>query len=270
VSDASLPVALRDFRHDAHCKAVVLRVNSPGGSALASDVIQRELRLTAKEKPLIVSMGSYAASGGYWISAYGHRIFADPLTITGSIGVFGMIPNVQDIANEHGITFDRLSTSEFGDLYTISKPKSELQINRIQSLVESIYQDFLRRVAQGRDLPMDHVQTIAEGRVWCGSAALEHQLIDELGGLSSALAYAREQGELAESAPIVEYPKRRNMEELFAELFGEPQQNQPLIRTPSIMDNPMLQTFDPIIRLGESLNDPRQTYARMPWIIEIE
>ncbi|MEX2045341.1 MAG: signal peptide peptidase SppA, partial [Opitutus sp.] len=164
--------ALRQLRQDPGIKAVVLRVNSPGGSASAAEVIQREVRLLKEVKPVVVSMGSYAASGGYWISAYGDRIFAEPTTITGSIGVFGMQFDVQRMANNFGITFDGVKTGKFADALTVTRPKTPEEMEIFQRMVDWIYAEFVTKVAEGRSLKRAAVEEIAQGWVWSGSEAL--------------------------------------------------------------------------------------------------
>jgi protease-4 len=186
---------LRRLRQDDDVKAIVLRVNSPGGSASASEHIQREIRLAKKVKPVIVSMGAYAASGGYWISTYSDRIFAEPTTITGSIGVFGLIMNVQKLANDLGLTFDRVKTGKFADAMTIARPKTDEEIALIQRSVDWIYGEFTAKVAESRGLDLARVQEIAQGRVWSGVEAKKLGLVDEIGGLDAAIHFAaREQG----------------------------------------------------------------------------
>src|ERR1035438_10432650 len=143
---------LRRLRLDDRVKAVVLRVNSPGGSVAASELIQREVVLTKAVKPVVVSMGQLAASGGYWISTYGNRIFAEPTTITGSIGVFGLRPNVKKLANEHGITWDSVQTAKLANPMTFTRPKNDLELNRIQGLVDHIYAQFIAKVAESRKM----------------------------------------------------------------------------------------------------------------------
>ncbi|MGH7995698.1 MAG: signal peptide peptidase SppA, partial [Opitutaceae bacterium] len=157
---------LRKLRQDANVKAIVLRVDSPGGSASAAEDIQHEVQLARRVKPVVVSMGSYAASGGYWISIYGTRIFAEPMTITGSIGVFGMTFDIQKLAANFGITFDRVKTGKFADAMTITRPKTPEEMAHLQAMVDWIYNQFVDKVAQGRNLPVARVREIAQGRVW--------------------------------------------------------------------------------------------------------
>jgi len=179
---------IRLARLDKDIKAVVLRVNSPGGSALASDIIWREVSLTQKVKPVIVSMGDVAASGGYYISCAAGKIFAQPNTITGSIGIFGIIPNTQKFFNEKlGITFDRVNTGKYSDIITVTRPLREDEKAIIQNQVNHGYQSFLERVSRGRNKTIAQIDSIAQGRVWTGEQALKIGLVDKLGGLEDAI-----------------------------------------------------------------------------------
>ena len=210
---------LRAARDDEDTAAVVLRVDSPGGSATASDVIRAEvLALRAAKKPVIVSMGSLAASGGYWISAEADRIVAQPETLTGSIGVFGMLPNIETLAERHGLRAEVVRSSPYAGLGSIWKRKDEVQMARLQELVDRVYAGFIELVARGRGLDPARVEELAQGRVWSGTRALELGLVDELGGLERALALARELAGLDEDAPV-----RYESEELhpFDELLRE-------------------------------------------------
>lgn len=198
IGSARIAGALRDARTDKSVKAVVLRVNSPGGSALASDVIYRETQLIKEAgKPMIVSMGDLAASGGYYISCSADRIFANPNTITGSIGVFGMIPNVGDfLEDEIGITADWVSTNAHTNIMSLYKPLDDVQYERINEGVSEIYDSFLGIVAEGRGMTTTEVDSIAQGRVWSGEDALDIGLVDELGDLQAAIDYAVQVAEL--------------------------------------------------------------------------
>ncbi|BAO43573.1 signal peptide peptidase SppA [Thiolapillus brandeum] len=187
---------LRKAREDDDVKAVVLRVNSPGGSADASDIIQRETILLKKEKPLIVSMGTVAASGGYWISAYGDEIYAEPNTITGSIGVFGMYLNIKKLVNEFGVKVETARTAPAADIYSLFRPKTERELAVIQKFVDSIYDQFLDKVSEGRKLDRAAVHEIAQGRVWSGKQARQLGLVDKFGGLEDAIAAAADKAGL--------------------------------------------------------------------------
>ncbi|MCK4638650.1 MAG: signal peptide peptidase SppA, partial [Bacteroidales bacterium] len=200
-------------------KAIVFRVNSPGGDALASDIIWREVVLAKKEKPVIVSMGNVAASGGYWISCAADKIIADPTTITGSIGVFGIIPNFKNFFKDKlGITFDNVKTNENADFIPVVRPLTSYQKSVIQNEVERIYKTFLEHVSKGRNLTIAQVDSIGQGRIWSGVDAKRIGLIDDLGGLEKAVDLAAEMAELTEyrtiELPIIKDPFQKLFEEL--------------------------------------------------------
>ena len=216
IGSEPLSKAIRAARNDKKVKAIVMRVNSPGGSAVASEVIRREVELAAKDKPFIVSMGNYAASGGYWISSSSDYIFADPNTLTGSIGVFGTMPNLKGFLNDKiGLTFDEVKTNENSDFGSLTKPMTPYQLAMMQKHVTSTYNDFITLVADTRNLSKTFVDSIGQGRVWSGKDALKIGLVDELGGMESAIAYAAEQANLS-SYSIKEFPKQKD---LFESLF---------------------------------------------------
>ena len=207
----NLSKTIRKAREDENVKAVVLRVNSPGGSAVASAIIGRELDLTKQVKPVIVSMGNYAASGGYWISAKADYIFADPTTLTGSIGVFGTVPNLQGFLNDKvGLTFDVAKTNENADFGTVSQPLTEFQYNKLQPMVVKTYNDFTGRVAEGRGLTQTYVDSIGQGRVWAGADAIGLGLVDQLGDMEDAIAYAAQKAELGSDYKVTEWPKQKD------------------------------------------------------------
>ncbi|OEK08635.1 signal peptide peptidase SppA [Flavivirga aquatica] len=189
--------SLKKAREDKRVKAIVLRINSPGGSALASELIWREIELTKKVKPVIVSMGDLAASGGYYMACNADRIIAEPTTITGSIGVFGVLPNGKALADNMGINAEQVKTNENAVTYSFFEPLSDKQRAFIKEGIINIYELFTKRVADGRaDLTQDDVKAIAQGRVWTGVDALNNGLVDELGGLDLALKYAAEAAEI--------------------------------------------------------------------------
>ncbi len=192
-------------RKDDNIKAVVLRVNSPGGSALASDVMWRELELLRSEKPLIVSMGSYAASGGYYISAPADAILSNRLTLTGSIGVFGMVPNVENaLSSKLGITFDGVKTNPSADFMTSLNGMTPYEKSVMLKSVDKVYERFTSLVSQGRNLPLEDVLEIAQGRVWSGTDAVELGLSDSIGGLREAISVAVDKAGLGEDYKVVE------------------------------------------------------------------
>lgn len=198
--------ALQKIRKDNSIKAVVLRVNSPGGSALASDLILRELELTKKDKPLVVSMGNYAASGGYYISCNADKIIAEPTTITGSIGVFGMIPNISKLADNIGINGEQVGTNAQSVGYSLFEPMSKDFEKVTQESVENIYTTFVSRVANGRNLTTSKVDSIGQGRVWTGTEALQIGLVDQLGSLEDAVEVAAELAEVSDYR-TTDYPR---------------------------------------------------------------
>ncbi len=191
VGSTTLAYTLRKAREDNSVKAIVLRVNSPGGSALASDVILREFFLTSQVKPALVSFGNVAASGGYYIGAAAHKVFAQPNTITGSIGVFGLFPNLKGFFNHKlGITFDSVNTHPYADFGNISQPLKPFEKQQLQKQVEASYITFKQHVAEGRSMTMEQVEELARGRVWSGISAKQAGLVDELGGLNAAILEA--------------------------------------------------------------------------------
>ena len=210
---------VKEFRKaykDKDVKAIVLRVNSPGGSALASENIWHEIELAKKAgKKIVVSMGDYAASGGYYISCNSDYIFAEPNTITGSIGVFGMVPSVQNLLkNKIGITIDQVGTNKHSDYGTIYRPLDDLESQRLQASIEEIYGTFTKRVADGRHLDIAYVDSIGQGRVWAGSDALRLGLVDELGNLDKAVEKAAELAGI-EKYDVCAYPKKKDWFSLF-------------------------------------------------------
>ncbi|MEE4178455.1 MAG: signal peptide peptidase SppA [Bacteroides sp.] len=216
--------AIREARLDESVKAIVFRINSPGGSALASDVILREVKLASEVKPVIASMGDVAASGGYYVACGADMIVASPNTITGSIGVFGLIPNMQNFFNNKlGITFDNVKTNDYADLMTISRPLTLNERAMIQEGVEQVYTTFIGHVAEGRGIPVAQVDSIGQGRVWSGAEAVQIGLVDELGGLNYAIEKAAEKAGL-ENYRLVEYPSRKDFFTQIMEDLGQMQE----------------------------------------------
>lgn len=203
----------KEVRNNDDIKTVVFRINSPGGSALASDEIWREVQLTNKVKKVIVSMGDVAASGGYYVAAPAYKIFAEPTTITGSIGVFGMIPYTGKMFENYlGITFDRASTNTHAGM-SLNRKLTPKELESIQNEVDEIYDQFLGRVAEGRKMTKEQVNSIARGRVWTGQDAKKIGLVDDLGGLTDAIAFAAKQANIKE--PKVEYLPHNKSNEFF-------------------------------------------------------
>ena len=213
---------IRKARLDKTIKAIVFRVNSGGGSALASETIWRELSLAKKEKPVVVSFGDVAASGGYYISCAADSIFASPTTITGSIGVFGIIPNMEGFfKNKLGVTFDGVKTAPYADLGAVYRPMNENEKKFVQQSIDEIYMSFKQRVADGRKKPVEFVDSIAQGRVWSGNRAIGIGLVDKFGGLQDAVDCAARLAKLKEYR-LREYPEIQN---LFDRLFGGSRDN---------------------------------------------
>ncbi|MEL6460009.1 MAG: signal peptide peptidase SppA [Cyanobacteria bacterium J06621_15] len=264
----------RRLRQDKDVKAVVLRVNSPGGSATASEIIQREVRLTRDVKPVVVSMGDSAASGGYWIAVDSNRIFAEPNTITGSIGVFGRIPNFQKLANDNGITWDSVKTGEYADIGTSTRPQTDAELAIFQSSVNRIYSKFLDKVAKGRNLPQAKVAEIAQGRVWSGKAAKDIGLVDEIGGLNAAVEYAATEAKLGDKWELQEYPRASSFSERF---FGKVAEDTQTVlknhNNPLKSNHPLTKEFEKLqteITVLQNMNDPLDVYARLPFNLIIE
>jgi protease-4 len=215
IGQESMIKAIRKIKKDSKIKAVVLRVNSPGGVALTADLIWRELELLKQEKTLVVSMGNYAASGGYYIACNADKIFAEPTTITGSIGVFGTIPNFSGLAKNIGINAEQVSTNKNSMGYSPYEPMTKDFYNVTKEGIERVYTTFLERVAEGRNMTYDQVDEVAQGRVWTGKEALEVGLVDELGSLDDAIAAAAELAEL-DSYKTSNYPRyKKDFEDSF-------------------------------------------------------
>lgn len=220
IGSEGISKAIRDARKDSNVKAIVLRVNSPGGSGLASDIIWREVMLAKKDKPLVVSMGDMAASGGYYISCPAHKIYAQPNTLTGSIGVFGVLPNIQGFLNNKlGITVDGVKTNDHADFGYIHKPLTEFERDVLQQNVDHFYIDFVEKVAKGRNLTVDKVKEIGSGRIWSGLDAKDNGLIDEFGTLPDAIAAAAAMAEIKDYR-LKELPELKGPFDDFFGSFG--------------------------------------------------
>ena len=260
----NLSKTIRKAREDENIKAIVLRVNSPGGSAVASAIIGRELDLTKEVKPIIVSMGNYAASGGYWISAKADYIYADPTTLTGSIGVFGTFPNAQGFLNDKiGLTFDVAKTNENADFGSITQPLTEFQYAKLQENVVKTYEQFTSRVAEGRGLRQTYVDSIGQGRVWTGSQALKLGLVDKLGSLQDAINYAASKAKLKEGYAVVGYPE---VLPWYAMLGIDDAEEQAFAgRLRSILGD----FYEPLQAIN-AIKNGCTVYARLPYIIKIK
>ncbi|MCZ8205935.1 signal peptide peptidase SppA [Gemmatimonas sp.] len=267
---------LRALRSDRKIKAVVLRVNSPGGSAVASEQIQRELTLMAKVKPVVVSMGSLAASGGYWISTAASRIYAEPNTITGSIGVFALVPNIQALANRQGVTFDTVKTGRYADLFTIARPRTEAELAVLQRGTDMVYDAFLQRVSTARGLPLDSVRGLAEGRVWSGVQAHRLGLVDSLGSLQDAVKAAAARAKLTGDYDVREYPHVKTATEWLSDLVEDKPTPVAAQLDAAVQQLGARGAAAELVRditreLGALMayNDPRGVYARMPFILRV-
>lgn len=253
---------LQDLREDDDVKAVVIRVNSPGGSAFASEQIWREVCLLKEKKPVVVSMGGMAASGGYYISCAANRIFAEPTTLTGSIGIFGMIPDVSELMTEKiGLKFDVVKTNEMSDIGTMARPFNEAESAQMQKMINRGYDLFTKRVAVGRGMAQDSVKLIAEGRVWTGEQGLKIGLVDELGNLDDAVAHAAELAKV-EKFRAVGYPAPDNpFEQLLNETKG------------GYLDSELRELLGEgyaVYSLVRNVKDADRIQARMPFEMNIQ
>ncbi|MGK7954065.1 MAG: signal peptide peptidase SppA [Crocosphaera sp.] len=258
---------LRKIGKNEQVKAVVIRINSPGGSATGSDVILREIQLIQEAKPVIISMGNVAASGGYWIATGGEYIFAQPNTITGSIGVFGVLLNIQEIANNNGITWDVVKTAQFADLGTATRPKNGQELAIYQKSVNRIYDLFLEKVANSRNLSKQEVASLAQGRVWSGETAKKIGLVDSFGGLDAAINYAAEKAELGKDWDTKAYPTAQG----FAELFIQRTLDEDMKITNDSLDplTEELLKFREELKVIQNFNDPRGVYSLLPFHWEL-
>lgn len=252
---------IRKARLDTTIKAVVLRVNSPGGNAIASDIMWRELELTAKIKPLVISMGNYAASGGYFISAPATKIYASPTTISGSIGVFGLIPNAEKLLEEKlGLTTEVVSTNKNSDFPSIVRPMNSYEKEVMQKSVENTYSDFVGKVATGRKMTASSVDSIGQGRVWSGTSANKIGLVDEIGGLKAAIKGAADLAGIdaysIRELPVLEDPYTR----ILSQLTGEVKMN--------ILKKELGESVR-YFNMVQDIRDLTGIQARLPYFIDI-
>ncbi len=257
--------ALTKAREKESVKAIVLRVDSPGGSALTSDIIWREVELTKKIKPVIVSMGNLAASGGYYISAGANKIFAEPTTITGSIGVFGVIPNLTELSKDIGINAEQVGTNKNSVDYSVFEPMTNTFRGNMQEGIEEIYRTFLSRVSNGRGISMEEADAIAQGRVWSGIDAKKIGLVDELGGLDDAIAAAAEMVDL-DTYGIKKYPKYKTGLEKIMEDFGGAATR---LKTKAIKEEIGIEAYT-ILKEVQSAMKQKGVQARMPFALDIK
>lgn len=220
IGEGSINRSLKEAREDKDVKAVVLRVDSPGGSALTSELIWREIELTKKVKPVVVSMGNVAASGGYYISCNANTIFAEPSTITGSIGVFGLLPNLNEVGKNIGINAEQVRTHKNASGYSVFEPLDENFKGVVLESIEDVYSTFLKRVADGRKMTTEQVDAIAQGRIWTGTDAVKNGLVDKIGGLNDAIKHAATLAKIKDFR-TENYPEyETNFEDLLASMSG--------------------------------------------------
>lgn len=257
---------IRKIRKDTDSyKAIVLRINSPGGSVSGSEAILYEL-IRARETglPVIVSMGPVAASGGYWIATESDKILAGPQSITGSIGVFGILPNIESLGATFGLNWDRVKTNQSSDIFSVARPKTVQEIGVIQDYVNQTYERFLSLVGKSRGLEVEEVEKLAEGRVWTGREAYELGLIDHLGGLSQALKEAIKLAGIEGNFEIEEFPKIRTPADAIAELL-EVREDGASFPSDSFFRHPLLKKLPDAMHFLKSLNDPLGMYGILPW-----
>ena len=264
IASARFVAEIDKIRKDNTIKSVVLRVNSPGGSVIASEKIRTALKLLMDEKPVVASYGNYAASGGYWISAGTQKIFSDATCLTGSIGVFSMIPEFSKTVSKVGVNLVTVGSNKHSDMYSLTRPFDAEETASMQAYVEDVYERFVGLVAAGRSLETQQVDDMAQGRVWVGTDALGLGLVDEIGGLREAVDYAASLAGFLSKGDyhVVTYPAQLTQAEQFMEMFSGKKD------APSILEGTPFET------LGKSLqqlreNEPTQVYARLPYDIEI-
>jgi protease-4 len=263
IGSENVSKALRQVRLDSKVKAVVLRVNSPGGSSLASDVIWREVMLTHQVKPVIVSMGDYAASGGYYISCAADSIIAQPNTVTGSIGIFAILPNMQKLFNDKlGVTFDGVKTGKYADLGDISRPLTPEEHAILQNQVNRGYDDFTKHVADGRKKTQAYINSIGQGRVWTGTQALKLGLVDRLGNINDAVLSAAKKAKVSDYK-LVSYPEQKSIFNKFgAGLTAE-------VKT-RMMQSELGENYNTYQQIKSVTKMMRTPQARMPFEITIK
>jgi protease-4 len=252
------------IRKDRTVKAVVLRVNSPGGSVVASEKIRTALKLLMDEKPLVASYANYAASGGYWISSGAQKIYSDATCLTGSIGVFSLIPEFSKVLDKVGVNIVSVGSNKHSDMYSLMRPFDAEETASLQAYVEDIYERFVGLVAEARKMEIPAVDEIAQGRVWVGTDALELGLVDEIGGLREAVYYAASLAGYVSKGDyhVVGYPKPMTMSEQLMEMIS------------GMKEAPSILAGTPFEALGKELsrlkeNNPSQVYARLPYDIQI-
>jgi protease IV len=264
IGSSSYAALIRKARQDKNIKAIVLRINSGGGSSLASENIWREMTLARKDKPVVVSFGDVAASGAYYLACNADSIFSQPNTITGSIGVFAVVPNMQKFFNNKlGITFDEVSTGPNADALTVTEPLSPVQRTYIQNEIDTIYHDFKSRVAQGRKLSMSYVDSIAQGRIWSGERALSLKLVDRIGGLQDAIDCAARMAKLKDYR-LREYPEAKGFFERFFGGYNNTATREKILKEELGADG--LKLYQTVRKTKQMMNT---TQARMPFEFSI-
>jgi len=253
--------SLKKARKSKDVKAIVLRVNSPGGSALASDMIWREIEVTKKDKPVVVSMGNFAASGGYYISCNADKILADPTTITGSIGVFGMVPNMSVFAERIGINAEQVGTNKRSMNYSLFEPMTDDFYNVTKEGIERVYTSFVTKVAEGRNMTFEEVDAIAQGRVWTGKQALENGLVDELGGLEDAIKAAADLVDIQEYRTRSYPDYKREFKDMVSGPFGSVKQQ--------ILEDEIGKENIKIYNHLQQFGDWKGLQTRLPFLLEI-
>ncbi|PWL37933.1 signal peptide peptidase SppA [Flagellimonas aquimarina] len=265
IGQGLLTRALQKAVENENVKAIVMRVNSPGGSALVSDIIWREVELAKKVKPVVVSFGNVAASGGYYIGVAGDKIFAEPTTITGSIGVFGTIPNINELAGNIGINAEQVGTNKNSIDYSLFEPMSDSFRSVVQEGIENTYETFLERVAAGRNMTVAAVDSLAQGRVWSGVDAKENGLIDELGSLDNAIEAAAEMVNLS-SYGIRKYPKyKSDFQRLMEDLGGAKSK----IGEALIQEEIGIEAYQ-FLKEFKQITEQRGIQAKMPFSLNIK
>lgn len=253
---------LRKLREDETIQAVVLRVNSPGGSAYGSEQIWHEVELLKAEKPVIVSMGDYAASGGYYISCAADYIVANPTTLTGSIGIFGMFPNIENLLTDKlGLHFDVVKTNNLADMGTFSRPFNHAEKEALQNYINKGYELFVKRCADGRGMSIEAIEKIAEGRVWTGATAKELGLVDELGGLDKAIEIAAQKADI-ENYSLINYPAKSSVFSTLLEQGKDDYINNQMKGT--------LGEYYEHLKFVQKLKEADRIQARMPFDIRIK
>ena len=266
VGGAEIVSRIRTAWNDENCKAIVLRVNSPGGSVSGSDAILHEIRRARQEGVhVVVSMGSVAASGGYWIATDCDLLIAHEQTITGSIGVFGLLPNLQELGARFGASFDAVKTHASADLLGVSRPKTAQEMKVLQTHVESLYEKFVTLVAKGSKLPLADVKKHAEGRVWMGMDARRIGLVQELGGLSHAIVRAAELAGVGEDYEVIEMPEVSTPMDDFVEMLDSQAQARPTMPNSSFTALAETAGWDEAKQFLRVIEDSRRTYSWLSW-----